>query len=104
MEVGYVRASTVGQDLATQEQYMESKGVKKIFGEKVLSENRTEHSVNSKTEIGKQFSIFIFKFSANLSSTFFAKMQLALHTIDILSDMRYRFVLFTFFTQHKITS
>ncbi|KMY43153.1 hypothetical protein AC622_01855 [Bacillus sp. FJAT-27916] len=34
MEVGYIRVSTVGQDLATQESYMEYKGVKKVFGEK----------------------------------------------------------------------
>ena len=34
MEVGYIRVSTVGQDLAAQESYMDSKGVTKIFGEK----------------------------------------------------------------------
>ncbi|WP_042353060.1 recombinase family protein [Bacillus massiliigorillae] len=34
MEVGYIRVSTVGQDLATQEQYMKDKGVTKVFGEK----------------------------------------------------------------------
>lgn len=34
MEVGYIRVSSIGQDLATQEQYMKDKGVIKVFGEK----------------------------------------------------------------------